>query len=237
MLLKGMQEVQHAADAFKALEMVLIRIAHAADLPNPSDLIKKIQESGALNAPSSIPAPHGGGGGSMMRTHGNAALSLASSQPVAQPVPQLVAQANATMPETFRELVKLFEEKREPVLTAHLKRDVYLVNFQAGLLEIRVKEYTPPNLAARVMERLNEWTGRRWMVSLSHETGAPSLEEQDAQEKLARALAAETHPLVQAVMHHFPDAKLVDVRTKPVQTENLPAEKEDATIEALEFEE
>jgi DNA polymerase-3 subunit gamma/tau len=229
MLLKGMQEVQYASDAHKALEMVLIRMIYAADMPTPDDLIRKLQDSGALSgtkpSPSGGGAGNGGGNGSarLMQaggSMGNVALAVATSQPAAhiQTAP-MAALAELPMPETFRELAKLFEEKREVGLYTHLYRDVYLVNFQPGLLELRVKEYTPANLAARVMGFLQEWTGKRWVVTLSQEQGAQSLAEQDDAVRAARWKNAENHPLVQAVLQKFDGAKLIDVRGKPVHTE------------------
>lgn len=240
MLLKGMQEVQHAFDAHKALEMVIIRLCHAADLPPPGDLIKKIQDSGALNASassSSSSSPPSGGTSARFASHGNAALatpapaaipSLAIATRQAEPLatPQSAAAYKpeivyAEMPDDFRALVKLFEMRREIVLATHLTRDVYVVNYQPGVLEFRIKEYTPANIVARVSGFLQDWTGKPWHVSLSSAQGVPSLAEQDEAAQKAKWDKAQSHPLVQAVLQSFSGAKLVDVRAKPVQTVDI----------------
>ncbi len=44
MLLKGIAEVKDAARPIAAAEMVLVRIAYAADLPTPDEMIRKIKE-------------------------------------------------------------------------------------------------------------------------------------------------------------------------------------------------
>ena len=63
MLLKGLAEVQGAPTPVSALEMVLIRLAYAADLPSPADLVKQLKGGApaALGAPASAPAPAASG--------------------------------------------------------------------------------------------------------------------------------------------------------------------------------
>jgi DNA polymerase-3 subunit gamma/tau len=70
-----------------------------------------------------------------------------------------------------------------------------------------------PDLAARLSQRLQGWTGARWGISVVNEGGAATLaEDRDAEENAARAEAL-TNPLVQAVMAAFPGAKIADIRT------------------------
>jgi DNA polymerase-3 subunit gamma/tau len=231
MLLKGMSEVQQAPDSFSALEMVLIRLSYAADLPPPGDLIKRLQETGMSE--QAMPRGNGGGNGAgngnggahAVRSHGN--LAVAASAPQAAPV-QVRAQAApdlapktayAVMPENFQALVNLFEEKKEITLFSHLYSEVHLVNFAPGLLEIRVTDRAPQNLAGKVSQFLGEWTGKRWMVTLSAEQGAPTLSESAKQHKAARMQNAENHPLVKAVLGAFPDAKLTALRTRVKEVE------------------
>ncbi len=226
MLLKGMSEVQQAPDSFSALEMVLIRLSYAADLPPPGDLIKKIQETGVSEyaAPRQNGNGHGNGNGAhAMRSQGNLAVAASSPQPIAvraQAVPQVQAVvAYSPMPENFEALVNLFEEKKEITLFSHLYSEVHVVNFAPGVLDIRVTGRAPQNFAGKVTQFLSEWTGKRWIVGLSNETGAPTLSETVKQRKASRMQNAESHPLVRAVLDGFPDAKLTALRTKVKEVE------------------
>lgn len=228
MLLKGMSEVQQAPDSHQALEMVLIRLSYAADLPPPGDLIKKIQETGASEYAAPRPNGNGNGNGAhAMRSQGNLAVAASSPQPMAvraQAVPHVQsAVAYSPMPENFEALVNLFEEKKEITLFSHLYSEVHLVNFAPSLLEIRVTERAPQNLAGKVGQLLSQWTGKPWMVTLSKEAGAPTLSETVKQHKASRMLNAENHPLVRAVLTTFPDAKLTALRTKVKEVEAIDA--------------
>ncbi|WP_308116449.1 DNA polymerase III subunit gamma/tau, partial [Falsiroseomonas oryziterrae] len=69
MLLKGVQEVaQDGVDRRAAAEMVLIRLAHVAELPTPGDLVRRLTEGGT--ASSGAPAPSGGPGGGLRAVAG-----------------------------------------------------------------------------------------------------------------------------------------------------------------------
>ena len=237
MLLKGMSEVQQAPDSHQALEMVLIRLSYAADLPPPGDLIKKIQESGIADH-ASAPRPNGGGGGgtqAMRVTGSNLAVAASSPQPIAVRAQAPAPEVNyAAMPETFQALVNLFEEKKEITLYSHLYSEVHLVKFAQGSLEIRVTDRAPQNLAGKVSQLLGEWTGKRWVVTLSKEVGAPTLSESMKAHKAARMHNAENHPLVRAVLATFPDAKLTALRTK-VKEEVIDTASKDADVSELSF--
>lgn len=119
-------------------------------------------------------------------------------------------------------------ERRDILLKGALERQVRLVRFEEGQVEFNLVEGGNRNLAADLAKALGDWTGRRWMVALSSEPGAPTLHEQAQAAERERKGAAATHPLVQAVLTRFPGAQIVDVRDRPAEAdEAAPAEPED----------
>jgi DNA polymerase-3 subunit gamma/tau len=239
MLLKGMQEIPVAADAHKALEMVLIRIAYASNMPTPADLVKKIQENGLAAAPTPSAAPSGGAGGTINRampmTQGSSALALAAStpMPITAPTPEDTVM-RAPVPEDFRGVLALFEEKREVTLRNHLYHNVHLVNYQPGLLELRIGEKVPPSFSSDIMRHLQDWTGKRWMVSLSQNEGQATLASQDSADKKSRWSNAEAHPLVRALLTQFPGAKVTELKRKNKPDAPAIEVASDETIEIFE---
>jgi DNA polymerase-3 subunit gamma/tau len=131
-----------------------------------------------------------------------------SAQPTAsaEPAPAL------PIPKSFEEVVALFEAKREAVLAHALVERAHLVRFEPGFLEFRPADGAPDKLANRVGQLLGEWTGRRWMVTLSREPGAPTLAEQKRAAELALKQNAAASPLVRAVLDAFPGAAIEAVR-------------------------
>ncbi|MFA5040786.1 MAG: DNA polymerase III subunit gamma/tau [Bdellovibrionales bacterium] len=218
-LLKGINEVQLAPHPAQAAEMVLIRLSYAADLPPPADLVKQLRDAVTSGAVSQTPAPSGGGGKTKLAL-GGGSIAVAAS------VPQVVVQQEAL---TFKEVVALFSEKREGALHALLYGQVHLVRCGQGLLEIRIGEGAPPNFAGRIGKCLTEWTGQRWVVSLSGEAGEPTLLEQERSAEAKRQERVREHPLMQAVFNSFPGAKIIALRQRSV-AQTLP-EGENAASE------
>jgi DNA polymerase-3 subunit gamma/tau len=120
--------------------------------------------------------------------------------------------ATLAAPHSFDDIIALFRAKREAILLAHLLSDVHLVHFEPGRLEFRPSDRAPGNLANRIAACLLEWTGKRWLVSLSNAAGEATLKEKEAAAIAARKASAAEHPLVQAVLRAFPGATIDDVR-------------------------
>jgi DNA polymerase-3 subunit gamma/tau len=200
LLLKGLEETLKAPSPLRAAEMALIRLCYATSLPSPKDTVKRLLDSAPAAAAVQPLAPTQRGGG---------ATALAT-QPLAT-----APQPNAPpSPRNFTEVVALFESKREPRIVHHLMHHVHEVRCEAGVIEFRPEPQAPPDLASKLATLLSQWTGRRWMASVSSDAGRPTL----AAQKIAKAddlrSLAEQNPTVQAILKTFPGAKLDAVRRK-----------------------
>ncbi|MGQ9366716.1 DNA polymerase III subunit gamma/tau [Azospirillum sp. ST 5-10] len=220
LLLKGLGEVQMAPVPQQALEMVIVRLAYAADLPTPGELVRQMQNAGPAGGAGPGPAARGPGGGPVAVAGGGApARAVArAAEPAREPTAQRAAPAalpsedRAPMPRDFRALVQLFAENREGALYGHLYGAVHLVRLEPGRLEIRPGPSAPANLANRAGQLLGEWTGTRWVVAVSDAVGQPTLAEQDQQIRQRAYAEAEANPLVRAVLETFPGARIAEVR-------------------------
>ena len=214
LLLKAVGEARDAPNPGQAVEMALVRLCYAADLPPPADIVRQLQDGGAVAA--SAPRPSGSAASPSPRGGGRASASAAMAaemraEPAPQQAPRAAPQAMLD-PRSFDEVVQLFLDKREAVLHANLLGSVHLVRFEPGRLELRLGDHTPRDLPNKVQKLLSEWTGRHWAVSVSRETGAPTLTEQAKSKEEERRSDARNHPLVRAVFEAFPQAEIVAVR-------------------------
>ena len=210
LLLKGLQETLAAPSPLRAAEMALIRLCYAADLPSPSDALKALQNAAGVITTSTVAAatvPRGGGGGAAARL---------ATQPEAAASPQ--PAPGPPNPKSFTEIVALFEARREARLVHHLMHHVHEVRCEPGLIEFRPAPKAPTDLAARLSDLLSQWTGRRWIASVSSDAGKPTLIEQKAARGDELRVQAENDPLVQAILKTFPGAKLETVRRRGEQT-------------------
>jgi DNA polymerase-3 subunit gamma/tau len=202
MLLKGLSEARAAPMPLQAVEMVLVRLAYAADLPTPADAVKSLESGAAAAVRTAAPVPPRAPSRPMMSS-GQAAIAADHvSQPaaVAQPTAEAIAQ-----PQSFAEVVKLFVAKREAILSTHLHRNVHLVRFEQGLIEFKPGRLAPSDLAGQVGKMLTAWTGQRWVVSVANAGGAPTLYDQEID-------AAKADPLVKSILEAFPGATVEAIK-------------------------
>jgi DNA polymerase III subunit gamma/tau len=215
-LLKGITEVQGAMRPVAAAEMVIIRLAYAAQLPTPGDLVKKLKDMGGTATVSGKNDGHSGGDGPSFASEQPQARResrVVSQQVMADPLPQTAPEVRVALAPIadYRTLVALFSENREGALHAYLYNTVRWIRLEPGILEIEADESLPQQFAARVAEKLSMFRGgERWFISISSKkAGHATLAEEDATLADVRRQKILAHPMVQSLQKHFPTAKWV----------------------------
>jgi DNA polymerase-3 subunit gamma/tau len=215
-LSKGHDEVARANNALQAAEMVLIRLAYAAELPSPDDLIAKLSNQPALAPalqPPPPPPPHvSSGATSAMRME--APQPVATEAVAAQPSVAQAAPALATV-SSYKELIALAAAKRDVLVRLALEGQMRPVSFEQGRIEVALQDGTDPSIIATLSARLQAWTGQRWLVNVSSKPpeGLTLRQEQELKKEAAHA-AAHEDPLVKAILDTFPGAKVVNVTVR-----------------------
>jgi DNA polymerase-3 subunit gamma/tau len=220
MLFKGLSEVKDAAKPLAAAEMVLVRIAYAADLPTPDEVIREVQTGGSSPAPATGGGARAGTAPRFDPPRGAPRAALAPAQLVTAQVPDIsVLRADEAAPPTlavagFAELIALAAEKRDLAIRTALERDVRLVRFEDGKLEIALEPSARKTLVNDLSRKLSEWTGKRWMVVVSAEPGVPTVQQQNIAQQSALEQGVRAHPLVKTVLARFPGSEIVGVRRR-----------------------
>ncbi|MWB79300.1 DNA polymerase III subunit gamma/tau [Pseudooceanicola sp. 216_PA32_1] len=219
MLLKSLEEVAAAPNAMMAAEMAIIRLTHVADLPAPEELLRRLQ--------SETPPPPPPGGGMAQRPPASApgAHAAGSAAPAPQPsrgpvqqggggeaMALAAEQALARYP-SFEHVVELIRSNRDVKLLVEVETGLRLAAYRPGRIEFQPAPGAPQDLAQRLGQRLQHWTGNRWAVTLVNEGGGETIAE--VRDARARALEQEAlaHPLVSAVLTAFPKARITAIRT------------------------
>jgi len=236
MLLKGLGEVKTAPSPIAAAEMVLVRLAYAANLPSPADLVKKLQNqpAGATATPVATPVSDGGGATAISgqpaqaysggQQQGATAQAGANAQTSAQVVALHTGgtgHAQHPMPVSFEKLVLLFTDNKEPQLAVLLKDYVRPVSFKPGALEINITRQTPPDFLMRVKSCLKAWTGTDWLIAVSKEAGDATIRSKEVARDKQRKDEALAEPIVKALLTSFPGARLLAVRDSRVDEGDL----------------
>jgi DNA polymerase-3 subunit gamma/tau len=226
MLLKGITEAQAATRPALAAEMVLVRIAYAADLPTPDEALRALEGSGAQvstggngaspgrSAPSSPARMDAAVASPRTSFAASPARSAPEASAMRQPAVLLAEPQSAPQLRlaTFPEIVALAAEKRDLSVKTALENDVRLVRAEDGRLEVALEAHASRSLVTELSRKLEQWTGRRWTVIVSNDPAQPTLraQAQALQNELENAVQAD--PRVQDVMAKWPGAKIEAVR-------------------------
>jgi DNA polymerase-3 subunit gamma/tau len=177
LMLKGHDEVAHAALPIEAAEMALLRVIHASSLPDPADLARRLADG---TAPGAAPPPP-------------------AAAPAAPPEPQL--------PKTFQAMVDLLADRTHLLLAERLKNCGSVITYAPPELVLSSARPVPGGLMEELGPALRDVTGQKWRVTLENAPGLPTLSEAaKAEEEAARAAILDT-PLVKAAFAAFPDAE------------------------------
>jgi DNA polymerase-3 subunit gamma/tau len=271
--LKGHGELALAPDPKAAADMVLIRLAYAAQMPSPADLVQKLEKSGVADgvgthtatSPSSASTaslvPHDEPQKSPERENSFAPPPQPEEQgqhvenvppvpadepplteslqengmkdewPVPPPdtkdaedvdmtadQPEGVSSVPVPPPENMAAMASLFEARGELLLAATIRTRLRCVRFEPGQFEFSTDADIDPAVPRQIASQLLEWTGLRWIVSISNEKGGATIDEQDQEKKAKDIAAVSEHPLIAATLTAFPGASVTEIRP----AENLP---------------
>ncbi|NNC47990.1 MAG: DNA polymerase III subunit gamma/tau [Sphingomonas sp.] len=197
LLLKGLADVQVAPDPREALDMALLRLVHAAGMPDPGAVIDALK--GGRPLPPVAPAK----GGAAPAPDTTAAEAQAEPEP-AQP----------RMPADFAGFIKTLEDAGNMARAIELHDKVGLVAYEPPKLVLQPKAPLDQDFARDLATKAKDATGTAWVIELAQTGGDASLREQ---EQLAEAQARDAvlnDPMVKAVTDAFPDAELETVNQK-----------------------
>src|SRR5690606_13384129 len=228
MLIKGIPEVQSSNRPASAAEMVLIRITHAADLPTLDEALKSLgdapQSTGSPSPRPTSPAPAGPGNGASavasgrmpVTSGGGQTMRLVEATPapveMAVPLPPVEETTPAVPVKSLEDIAALADANRDKLFKVSLKQYVRLVRLEPGRLDVSLTGDAPKTLLGDLKGRLETWTGRRWMVSVSREEGGQTLAELESAKRDSAFMDARNDPAVAAILARFPGARIIDVR-------------------------
>ncbi len=214
-LAKGIEELRGSQTPYAAADMVLVRLAHAAELPTPDEALRKLGFGSGAGAPASGAASTVPRGAPVSLNPSGAASSPSAPRRAGATAPQSApAPSQGPVLRDFLALVALAAEKRDMLLKLQLEQYVRLVRFEPLRLEFELAPGAPPQLPQILTQRLQSWTGERWLVSTVASGGKPTLDEdREARENERRSDIARD-PVVAAALACFPGAEIIVVRGK-----------------------
>ncbi len=115
---------------------------------------------------------------------------------------------------SFNDLLDKANKEKEVELKFDLERNVKLVSFNKGKIDISFNEKLNQSFIKNLTEKLLLWTGERWIISLSKNNNAKSVYEQNMERQSSKLEDFKKSNLAKEFEEAFPDAKLLDVQEK-----------------------
>ena len=113
---------------------------------------------------------------------------------------------------SFQDLIDQSNIEKEIELKYDLERNVKLVSFNKGKIDISFNEKLNKNFIKNLTEKLLKWTGERWIISLSKNTQIKSIYEKNLEDKSNLINEFKKSEMAQKIKEAFPDSELKDVK-------------------------
>ncbi len=221
-ILKGIEELSFVPNHFLSFQMLIMRLIHLKDLPSPEQLIDDVLSSDTVGISESNEQKDDFNEikpGTIINKQTSAKTQIKSviqekTEEIVQ-TPKILEKKkeleNFEIINSFEKLVEIANHKKEIELKFDLERNVRVVKFEKGKIDISFNEKLSKNFVRSLTEKLKLWTGERWIISLSKETGKSTIfENKEIYKKklLHEALESEVY---KKIKENFPDAELSDV--------------------------
>ena len=119
---------------------------------------------------------------------------------------------NTIQIKSFDELIEVCNKKKEIQLKYELENNVNLVSFEKNRIEISFNDNLSKDFLKIISSKLFDWTGERWIITLSKKTGQLTKKETKTKNKNDSLEVAKQTATYKKIKEIFSDAELIDVK-------------------------
>ena len=233
LLLKALEEISSAPNPMMAAEMAVIRITHVSDLPSPEELVKKLTSTHS----ESEGVKKGNSGGLVSNTTSSnfKPTQQTETRPIKNEGNTALALDTETLDlqyPTFESVLEIIRKFRDMKLLIDVENSVRLSSYVPGRIEFTPTENAPKDLAQRLGQLLQNWTGFRWAITVVGNCSGETIQEQRNAKDATLKREAKLHPFVKTVFDNFPKASIVEIKSQA----EIVAEAEETGLPEIEGE-
>lgn len=215
LLLKALEEISSAPNPMMAAEMAVIRITHVSDLPSPEELVKKLTSTHS----ESEGVKKGNPGKSISNTTSSnfKPTQQTETRPIKNEGNTALALDTETLDlqyPTFESVLEIIRKFRDMKLLIDVENSVRLSSYVPGRIEFTPTENAPKDLAQRLGQLLQNWTGFRWAITVVGNCSGETIQEQRNAKDATLKREAKLHPFVKTVFDNFPKASIVEIKSQ-----------------------
>tara|TARA_A100001015_G_scaffold186949_1_gene208170 strand:- start:837 stop:2498 length:1662 start_codon:yes stop_codon:yes gene_type:complete len=212
-LIKGLEDLNLYPNLSIAFQMLLTRLCHLKNMPDPQSVYEYKEES-------KINTKHNKTSNQKINLQSTTQIKNVS-QEIESPKQNLNQNNLTSKINSFEELISLVEKNKEIQLKFDLEKNVRLVKFSEGKIDIEFNEKLSKNFIKNLTSRLLEWTGNRWIITLSKSKGDRTIYEKKNEVKKMLFEDAKKTEIYKKVMELFPNAELTNVEEAGKKEEDI----------------
>ena len=217
-IIKTLDELSIVNNQILSLEMLIIRLIHLKDMPSYEKLLDQVDIS-SFKADKDIT-----GSKEIDISNNEKEVSKVSKEQIRNTIqtkPELTSpntknffEKNLKNISSFEDLIKLASEKKEVELKYDLERNVNLIKFSVGKIDISFNENLGKNFVRNLSEKLHEWTEKRWVITLTKKIGQKTILETKSDNKKKLMDEEKKGEAYKKFKTIFSDAELIEVLKK-----------------------
>ena len=215
--LKGIEELNFMPNPFLSFQMLLIRLAHLKNMPDPQSLLQDNNFDTEIDSEDTESSSAAQVESVISKTQIKNTIQEKKEAPKVKPeilneIKEEKNQSDNAEIKSFQDLIDLANKHKEIELKFDLERNVRIVRFEQGKIDISFNENLSKDFIKNISLKLNEWTGKRWIISLSKDQGETTVFDKKNKIKAELLEKMKQSDSYKKILEAFPDAELVDVK-------------------------
>ena len=216
-ILKSLDELSIVSNQILLLEMLIIRLLHLKEMPSYESLLETLKKNNSNEIEKEAKTTNLIGKNEKNKISKDQIKTTTQTKLDSNFLKE--KKSNETYMElekinSFEDLINLSSKRKEIELKYDLERNVNLVKFSDGKIDISFNEKLGKNFVRKLSEKLHEWTGKRWVISLTKETGQKSFIEKKIIKNNKTLEDEKKNDVYKKFKNLFPDAELINVDEK-----------------------
>ena len=219
-ILKGLEELNIVSNQILSLEMLVIRLIHLKDMPSYEKLVKELNNDDSSDSIENVAKKISGETNEIKEKYEIKKTSKDQMKSTSQTKLEINSisekdneKGNHTeVLSSFADLIIWASKKKEVELKYDLEKNVNLVKFSNGKIDISFNENLSKNFVRNLSEKLLEWSGKRWVITLTKEKGQKTFFENELIKKKQQIENEKSTEVYKKFKSVFPESELIEVK-------------------------
>tara|TARA_Y100000590_G_scaffold401215_1_gene485922 strand:+ start:2583 stop:4277 length:1695 start_codon:yes stop_codon:yes gene_type:complete len=224
-ILKVMEELSIVSNPILSLEMLIVRLVHLKDMPSYESILDNLRKEDPVHTDENFSSISKSILKEKKITSDESQGSKTSKDQIkslTQTKPEILSSKPKNDLEktlgnkisSIEDLINLSSQKKEVQLKYDLERNVNLIKFSEGKIDISFNQNLDKNFVRNLTEKLHQWTGNRWVITLSKESGQKTFYETQSKMKKELIEQEKKGEIYKKFKSAFSDIELTEVKKK-----------------------